>query len=99
MMSAAHGQAVLVRECGEIMRMRRVHDEPNQGAALFLWTKDADSGQFSETLTRVTRKLRIMFKNCRASDALDVINCRGEPDRAGNTGRTGFKPLRRFLKC
>ena len=36
MMSAAHGQAVLVRERGEIMRMRSVHNEPNQRTTLLL---------------------------------------------------------------
>ena len=43
MMPAAHGQAILIRERGQIVRMRSVHDKPNERAPLFLWTKEARS--------------------------------------------------------
>ena len=65
MMSAAHRQPVLIRERGEIVRMRSVHDEPNQRTALFLWPKDARARQFADALSRVSRKLRIVFENRR----------------------------------
>ena len=74
MMSTAHSQPVLIRERGEIVRMRRVHDKPNQRAPLFLWTKHASSRQFRETLGCIARKLRIVFENCRTPDPLNVIN-------------------------
>ena len=53
MMSAPHGQPILIRERGEIVRMRGVHDKPNQRAALFLWTKDASARQFSDAIFAV----------------------------------------------
>ena len=43
MMPAAHGQPILIRKRGQIVRMRSVHDKPNKRAPLFLWTKDARS--------------------------------------------------------
>jgi hypothetical protein len=43
MMAAAHGQPILIRKRGQIVRMRSVHDKPNERAALFLRTKDARS--------------------------------------------------------
>src|SRR5437899_1836635 len=62
MMSTAHSQPVLIRERGEIVRMRRVHDKPNEGTAFFLWTKHASSRQFREALGCIARKLRIVFE-------------------------------------
>ena len=44
------------------------------------------------------RKLRVMLEDCRASDLLDVINCRRESDRSSNVGRAGFESMRRFLE-
>ena len=41
MMPAAHGQAILIRKRGQIVRMHSVHDKPNERAPFFLWTKDA----------------------------------------------------------
>jgi hypothetical protein len=38
MMSAAHGQAILVCKRGQIVRVRSIDDKPNQSASPFLWT-------------------------------------------------------------
>src|SRR5438477_12144299 len=61
MVPATQRQAVLVRESGEIVRMRRVHHKPNKCAALFYWPETARPRQFRETLCRVARKLRVVF--------------------------------------
>src|SRR2546430_12476774 len=45
------------------------------------------------------RKLRVVLKNCRASDPFDVINRCRESDRACDVGRASFEPMRRFLEC
>src|SRR6266487_487038 len=60
MMPAAHGQPILIRKCGQIVRMRSVHDKANKRAPLFLWTKDARSRHFTEALSCVMRKLRVV---------------------------------------
>src|SRR5439155_23776606 len=98
MMSAPHGQPVLIRECGEIVRMRRVHHKSNKRAALFLWTKHASSWQFADALGCITRKLRVVLENRRAPDLLDVINGGCKPDSACDVWRTCFEPVRRFLE-
>src|SRR5438552_16351924 len=98
MMPAPHGQAILIGECGEIVRMRRVHDKSNKRAALISWPENARAGQFSETLGRIARKLRVVLENCRASNLLEVINRCREADRAGDIRRAGLKPMGRFLK-
>ena len=56
-MSAAHGQAVLIGERGQIVGMCRIHHKPNQRAALFVWAKNARSRQFRESLGCVTREM------------------------------------------
>ena len=96
MMPAAHRQPVLIRERGQIMRMRSVHDKPNQRTALLLWPKNARPRQFVDAISRVARKLRVVFENRRASDALDVINRCREPDRAGDVWRASFEPMWRL---
>ena len=55
-------------------------------------------GNSVEAFSRVVRKLRVVFENRRASDALDVINCCRQPDRAGNVRRASLESVRRFLK-
>ncbi len=64
MMPAAHGQPVLIRERGQIVRMRSIHDEPNQRAALSGRPQNACTRQFAEPLGRVARQLRVVFENC-----------------------------------
>src|SRR6185369_2812050 len=44
------------------------------------------------------RKLRVVLENSRPTDALDVINCSCETDRARDVWRPAFEPMRRFLK-
>src|SRR5438552_15160137 len=98
MMPAPHGQAILIGECGEIVRVRRVHDKSNKRAALISWPENARAGQFSETLGRIARKLRVVLENCGAPNLLEVINRCREADRASDVWRAGLKPMRRFLK-
>src|SRR5215216_4308340 len=45
------------------------------------------------------RKLRVVFKNCRAADCFDVINRCRKTDRASDVWRASFEPMRRFLEC
>ena len=98
MMSTAHSQPVLIRERGEIVRMRRVHDKPNEGTAFFLWTKHASSRQFREALDYIARKLRIVFENCRPPDPLNVINRSREADGSRDIWRSALEPMRRLLE-
>src|SRR5437762_13824020 len=70
MVPATQRQAVLVRERGQIVRMRRVHHETNQGTALSGWSKHTHPGQFCQTLHRVFGQPSVVFKNRRASDSL-----------------------------
>src|SRR5258708_24975182 len=98
MMYTEHSQPVLIRERGEIVRMRRVHDKPNEGTAFFLWTKHASSRQFGEALGCIARKLRVVFENCRPPNLLDVINRSGKADGSRNIWRAGLEPMRRLLE-
>ena len=51
--------------------------EPNQRTTLLLWPQNARARQFADALSRVSRKLRVVFENRRSADALDIINrCR-----------------------
>ena len=50
MMSAAQRQPVLIGERRQIVRVRRLHDETNERAALTGGSENADAGQFGETL-------------------------------------------------
>ena len=43
MMPAAQGQPILIRVRGQIVRMRCVHDKPNERGPFFLWTEDTQS--------------------------------------------------------
>src|SRR5258706_11362287 len=47
MMPAAHRQPVLIRERGQIMRMRSVHYKSNERAALFSRPQNARARQFA----------------------------------------------------
>src|SRR5205823_5840807 len=53
MVPATQRQAVLVRERGQIVRMRRGHHETNQGTALSGWSEHTHPGQFCQTFHRV----------------------------------------------
>src|SRR5215813_1666016 len=44
-------------------------------------------------------KLRVMLENRRPTDALNVIDCGCETDRASDVWRPAFEPMRRFLEC
>src|SRR5207237_2126382 len=79
-------------------RMRRFHDEPDDGAALARWSEDAHPGQFRETFQRVIGQPRIVFEDRGAANAFDVIDRGGEADGAGDVRRAGFETMRRFLK-
>src|SRR5207244_13524098 len=98
MVTAAHRQSVLICKCGEIVRMRGVHQEANQRAPLFFWTKHASSRQFREALGCITCQLRIMFENCRPPDPLNVINRSCKPDGSRNIWRSALEPMRRLLE-
>src|SRR5262245_5342752 len=78
--------------------MSSIHYKSDERAALFHWTKHAGARQFRETLSCIMRKLRIVFENRLPPDRLDVINRGREPDRARDTRRASFEPVRRFLK-
>src|SRR5258705_6101983 len=98
MMSTAHSQPVLIRERGEIVRMRSVHDKPDQRAPLFLWTKHASSRQFREAFGGIVRKLQVMLENCWPPDLFNVINRSCQPDGSRNIWRAGLEPMRRLLE-
>src|SRR5206468_7829863 len=63
MMPSPHGQPVLIRERGKIVRMRSVHRKSYERAALSGGPKNACARQFVETFGRVTRQLRVVFEN------------------------------------
>src|SRR2546426_11426230 len=79
--------------------MCRLHHETNKGAPLCGWPEDTHPGQFSQTFHRITSKVRIVFKNCCASDLLDVIDGRFQPDGPGDIWCAGLKSVRRLLEC
>ena len=56
MMTAAHRQPVLIRERGQIMRMRSLHHKSYERAALSGRPENSRARQFIETLGRVVRQ-------------------------------------------
>src|SRR5882724_3810711 len=99
MMPAAQSQSVLVGERCEIVWMCCIHYKPNKCAALFGWTENTHSGQFRETFGCIASKVRVVFKNCCASDLLDVLDRCREADRAGDVRCASLKSVWRFFKC
>ena len=87
MMPAAQRQPVLIGEGREIVRMRAFHDEADQRAASLVRPEHAHPGQFGEPLCGVAGQFRIVLENRRASDALEIIDRRRQPDRAGDVRR------------
>src|SRR5205823_10247433 len=80
------------------MRMRSVHDKPDERAPLFLWTKDASARQLADALGCIMRKLRVVLENHRPPDLLDVINRGCKPNSACDVWRSCFEAVRRFLE-
>src|SRR6266496_1844473 len=99
MMPAAQSQSILVGERCEIVWMCCIHYKPDKGAALFGWSENTHSGQFRETLGCIASKVRVVFKNCWASDLLDVLDRGREADRAGDVRCASLKSVRRFFEC
>ena len=95
--SAAQGQSLLVGKGGEVVRMHALHHETNQRSAFALRPEHPHPGQFSEPSIRgIGGQLRIVLEDPRASDVLEVIDRRGEADRAGDVRRASFKAVRRL---
>src|SRR6266480_2939424 len=80
------------------MRVSCFHDKTDECATLVGWSENTHSGQFRETVRRITSKICVVFENCRTPDPLDVIDSGGEPNRAGDVGRAGFKSVGGFLE-
>src|SRR5207248_9855413 len=55
MMSAAQGEAALIGERGEVVRMYSFHDETEDGAAFARRSEDSHAGKIDETVDRVIR--------------------------------------------
>ena len=92
-------QAVLVGERGQIVRMRGVHHETNQRAALVRMARArASRAILPSAPSRSRPDRRVVLENRRAPDSLDVIDGCAEPDRAGDVRRAGFEAVRRFLE-
>ena len=99
MVTAAQGQSMLIGEGGEIVRMHAFHHETDERPALVLRAEHAHSGQFGELFGGISGQLRIVRENRRSSDALEIINRRGQSDRSGDVGRASLEAVRRFLEC
>src|SRR2546421_4329930 len=69
MMTTAHGEAVAVGECGQVVRVGRVHDETNHAGAILRWSEHAQSRQLRHSLERILCKIDIVLKNLGASDS------------------------------
>ena len=98
MMSAAQGQPLLIGESGQVVRMHALHDEADERAAFVLRPEHAHARQFGEPFRGISGQRRIMRKNRRASDPLEIIDRGGKSDRAGDIRRASFETMRRFLE-
>src|SRR5262249_48933462 len=99
MVTAAHCEPVAVRERSEIMRMRCVHDKTDHPSTIFGWSDHSQARQFRHSLERILRKIDIVLKNLGAADSFQIIDCRGETNRAGDIWSAGFKTVRWFFVC
>src|SRR5262245_7466314 len=98
MMSASQCQSVLVGKGREIVGMRRFHYKSNERTAFVAWSKNTCPWQFVEAIKCILRQLRVMFKDRRAPDSIQIINRGGKTDRAGDIWRPGFESMRPLLK-
>src|SRR5205823_14877612 len=99
MMHPAQSESVLIGERREIVWMRCIHYKPNKGAALFGWPENTHSGQFRETLGCIASKMRVVFKNCWASDLLVIFNRSRESDRDDLLRRANITSEHYFIIC
>src|SRR5947208_13078655 len=98
MMPASQRESVLIGECREIVRVRRVHHKPSQRAPLLSWSKNAYPREFAQAIEGIACQLRIVLENCCASDSIKVINGRGETNCARDIWRTSFESMWSFLE-
>src|SRR5438445_11813800 len=97
MMSTAHRESVAIGKRGQIVRMRRVHDETDYAGAILLWPDYAQSWHFSHSVQCVDRKIDIVRKDFGTSDSFEIIDCGGQSNCAGNVGSARFETMRRFF--
>ena len=98
MMTAAQRQSTLVSESGQVVRMRRVHDETDDRTALLVRTKQAHARAIRPSRSSgVSREFGVVLENRRAPNLLDVIDRGSESDRARDVWRAGFESVRRFF--
>src|SRR5437762_12226984 len=98
MVTSAQGQPVTVGECREIVGMRGLHHETDQRATLCAWSKHPHSRQLFEPFHGIMSELHVVLENRGASDLLDVINGRFQPDGSCNIRCARLKSVGRFLE-
>ena len=97
MMAAAQGEAVFIRVGDEVVRVGRVHDKTDQGAAG--WRTDhLQPGDFSKALACVRRQRGVVGGNILAAERFDVIDRGAQADRLADRGSAGLEFVRRFLE-
>ena len=78
MVPAAQGQALLIGEGGEIVRMHALHDESDEGATFLLRSEHAHSRQFGEPFGGISCQRRIVRENSWPANFFEIINRGGE---------------------
>src|ERR1035437_2196513 len=75
-MTRADGDAVLVGEGGNVVRMHIAQSKSDQAAALLdvLWTVDRDFGEVLQAIEGVLRNFLLMLPDLLHADAREIIN-------------------------
>jgi hypothetical protein len=93
--AAAEGDAVLVGEGDDVVRVRVFQREADQAAAFAFGSEDADAREFAEGGVGFFGEAVVMGGDFLAAERIQIIHRGVEADGVGDVGRAGFEALRR----
>src|SRR5262245_26723369 len=94
--AGTHRDAGAVDDGGDVVRMRALHLERDDGALVGRVAEDADRVDLAEPLVRIADQAALVRLDARLADRADVVDRGAEPDRLDDAGRAGLEAVRRL---
>ena len=98
MMARTHGDAFLIEQGGQIMRMHAIDQEGDHRHLFARLADDAQAGNRAHRFGGMDEQFVFTRGHALEADRLDVIERRTEADKAGDVRRAGFELVRRIGK-